>query len=118
MFSAVYYACITFVRSGDLYHFCCAHFYSAHLTVEAREVFIVIIIIISIIVIIIDMGTISIMYYVLLLLFDSITIIIVIVARARVGEEEGLGKGRRRSGKTDEGMEWGKRPSPEREREG
>ena len=30
----MYYACIT---SGDLYHFCCAHTYSAHITIEATS---------------------------------------------------------------------------------
>ena len=29
--------CITFVRCGDLYHFCRAHAYSAHITVEATN---------------------------------------------------------------------------------
>ena len=27
---------ITFVISGDLCHFCCAHIYSAHITAEAK----------------------------------------------------------------------------------
>ena len=35
LLSAVYYGYITFVRSGDLYRFCRAHVYSAHITVEA-----------------------------------------------------------------------------------
>ena len=33
---AVYYACVAFVRRGDLYNFCRARISSAHLTVEAR----------------------------------------------------------------------------------
>ena len=37
LLSAMYYAHITLVRSGALYHFCCAHVCSAHATVEASR---------------------------------------------------------------------------------
>ena len=34
---ASYYVCIMFARSGDLYNFCCAHFYAAHITVATNN---------------------------------------------------------------------------------
>ena len=38
LLSAVYHASVAFVRSDDLYNFCCAQIYSAHITVEATAV--------------------------------------------------------------------------------